>query len=155
MIFIIQSIIPKSFDEVFDILELVAPGVNKTQAPLVKTAKNFLPILEQFPDVIKALTPTLNEIVKSVASGKEPVQKSFARWGRSLWAEGGKITVDAIKAAKASPLNKLIKLIKKMKVEDLLSKFLEGDKLKVVLGIQDWAMEMIETAIDNINALSV
>ena len=125
------------------------------QAPLVKTSKNFLPILKKFPDVIKALTPTLEEIVKSTASGKEPALKAFTRWGRSLWAEGGEIVVDAIKAAKASPLKKLLKQMKKIKLEDLFEKFLENDKLDVALGIHLWAMEMVETAIDNINRLSV
>ena len=137
--------LPRTVDEAFDMAELIVPGVKKMQAPLSKTAGNFLPLLKKSPEILKAMAPTLMEIVSEIAGGKEPTDEDYVKWGDAPMETGGEHFGDLVEALKASPIKKLVKQFKALNLKGQLKKAgLKGDWLKYPLKALDWIIKMME-----------
>merc|ERR1719154_498409 len=73
----LKEVIPKTADDLFDMLESMVPGMKKLQEPVVKTIKNFWPVAKDYPDVLEKMLPTLKDITRV----EKPTEAQFAKWG--------------------------------------------------------------------------
>merc|ERR1712050_754175 len=96
-----QDFIPKTVDELFDLIEKILPGTKELQGPVVKTVKNFGPVFAESPDVLEKLLPTLKEII---AGGKDASDEKMKKWKKSLLEIGGPLLKKYFKAMKDSPI---------------------------------------------------
>ena len=98
----IQSVMPKNMDEIFDMLEKFVPGMKQLQPLLEKTWKLMDPVMKVFslqnkkehhiiaqhskewPAVSQKMLPTLMEIFKSLQKDEKVTDEQYAKWGKAL-----------------------------------------------------------------------
>ena len=129
-ILIIKALIPKTNDELFAILDKIIPGMKGLQKPIEMTIINFGPVMEDCPNVLEKLVPTLKEIISAVVRHKTVSDEEFIKFGKSLLDEGGQHLRDWAKATHASPLTELIQKIQNMKLTKKFAQLFEGDQLE-------------------------
>ena len=136
--------IPKTVDELFDLGEMIVPGMKTIQDPLVKTMTNIWPVVQKGPDAMEEMAPTFKEIISDIKT-QDASDEDFIRWGQSLLDSGGELLRDWMKASEASPLSELLKTVGDLKLEDKISSFLEGDQLKTFLEIVEYVNRIVKS----------
>eukprot|EP00091_Calanus_sinicus_P023790 TRINITY_DN8232_c0_g1_i1.p2 TRINITY_DN8232_c0_g1~~TRINITY_DN8232_c0_g1_i1.p2 ORF type:complete len:213 (+),score=62.96 TRINITY_DN8232_c0_g1_i1:79-717(+) len=144
---IIKAMLPKTFVELFDLAEMLLPGMKTIQDPLIKTITNMWPVLDKAPGALEEMAPTFKEIISDVKT-QDASDEDFIRWGKSLLDSGGELLRDWMKASEASPISELIKTVHELKLVDKIKSFLEGDQLATFLHVVSWVNRMVKSMAD-------
>jgi len=135
-------------DKIFDLGEMIVPGVKAMKGEITTTVNNILPVLTEFPTVMKKLLPTLKEIVVIFNSYKQPSEDQMVKWGKAIYKEGGEHIRNWIKAGKQSPLQSLHKKFVALNLKDKAEEYLTGETLlklqKAVDSFADFSQLLID-----------
>merc|ERR1719244_637338 len=134
---LIKGFIPKTADELFDLLEKIVPGFKEMQKPIIDTLNTFWPVMKKGPDVLIKLVPTLKEMINAVEGGKDIPDDDFAKWGKSLMKTGGELAKESIGALKSSPFGELKDKFKALGLAEKLSKLMPAEwKTQIGEGVE-------------------
>ena len=137
----------KSSDELFELLNIIVPGVRDLQQPLDKTLTKIWPLIKKDIKIVKKQMSTIKDIVTAINDNEEIDDEEFAKWGKSLLKSGGPHYKKWVKALQSSPLQDLVNKIQLLNLDNL-EEILDGNQMEVVKEIVAWTHTMFLLLVD-------